>query len=133
MTIGIAPPAGSGPALQDGQWLLGVASGQNGSFQNRLIAHAGGTKAAAIQLAAGVKIFGFATVATNGDSALLPAAIAGTTIFVRNAGAASLSLYAKGTDKINGVASATAYSLAADTSAIFFCALDGAWSAVKTS
>lgn len=133
MTIGIAPPAGSGPALQDGQWLLGVASGQNGSFQNRLIAHAGGTKAAAIQLAAGVKIFGFATVATNGDSALLPAAIAGNTVFVRNAGAASLSLYAKGTDKINGVASATAYSLAADTSAIFFCALDAAWSAVKTA
>lgn len=133
MTVGIAPPAGSGPALQDGQWLLGLASGQNRNFQNRLVAHAGGTKAAGIQLAAGVAIFGFATVVTNGDSAIMPAAIAGTVVCIRNAGAASLSLYAKGTDKINGVASATAYSLSADTSAIFFCAIDSAWSAVKTA
>lgn len=133
MTIGIAPPVGSGPALQDGDWLNAVASGQNGSYQNRLIAHAGGTKAAAIQLAAGVKIFGFATVVTNGDSALLPTAKAGTTVFVRNAGAATLSLYGKGTDKINGVATATAYSLTTDTGAIFFCAIDGAWTAIKSA
>jgi len=133
MTVGIAPPAGSGPGLQDGQWLLAVAGGQNGSYQNRLIAHAGGTKAAAIQLAAGVKIFGFATVATTGDSALLPAAVAGTVCMVRNAGAQTLNLYGKGTDKINGVASATAYTLTTDTGAIFFCAIDGAWTAIKSA
>lgn len=133
MTIGIAPPAGSGPALQDGQWLNALAAGQNRNFQNRLVAHAGGTKAAGLQLAAGVAIFGFATVATGGDSAVLPAAIAGTVIFIRNAGAASMNLYAKGTDKINGVASATAYALSNDVSVIMFCALDGAWSAVKSA
>ena len=133
MTVGIAPPAGSGPALQDGQWLLGVAAGTNKPYQNRLVAHAGGTKAAAIQLADGVAIFGFATVVTNGDSALLPAAKAGTAIFVRNAGAATLSLYGKGTNIINGAATATNYDLLTNTSALFFCAIDGSWSAIKTS
>ena len=131
--IGIQPPLGSGPALQDGQWLNGLANGQNRSFTNGLTAHAGGGKASAYQIPAAVAIIGFATVATTGDSALLPQAKTGTVVMVRNAGANSMNLYAKGTDKINGVASATAYALAADTSALFFCALDAAWSAIKTA
>jgi hypothetical protein len=133
MTIGIAPPVGSGPALQDGQWLNALAAGQNRNFQNKLVAAAGGTKAAAIQLAAGVAMFGFATVANAGDSALLPAAVAGTIICVRNAGAQTLDLYGKGTDVINGTATATAYTLTADQAAIFFCVVTGHWSAVKSA
>ena len=133
MTVGVVPTAGGGPALIDQSYILGLAGGTNRPFQNRLVATAGGTKAAAQQLAAGVAIFGFATVATNGDSALLPKAVAGTVICVRNAGAATLSLYGSGTDKINGVDTATNYDLLTNTSAIFFCALDGAWSAVKTA
>lgn len=133
MAIGTAPPVGSGPALQDGDWLNAIAAGQNRNYQNRLVAHAGGTKAAALVLAAGVAMFRFVTVATNGDSALMPAAKAGTIVCVRNDGAATLSIYGKGTDTINSVATATAYSLASDVSSIFFCALDGDWSAVKSA
>lgn len=133
MTVGIAPPAGSGPALQDGQWLNGVAAGQNRNYQNLLVAHAGGTKAAALVLASGVAIFRFVTVATTGDSALMPAAKAGTIVCVRNDGASTMNLYGKGTDTINSVATATAYTLASDVSAIFFCGVDGDWSAVKSA
>lgn len=132
-TVGIVPGAGSGPALQDGAYLLGIAGGQNKTYQNALVAKAGGTKAAGIQLAAGVALFGFATVASANDSAVLPAALAGSMICIRNAAANTLGLYAKGNDKINGVASATQYSVTSEVSVIMFCVKDGAWSAVKSA
>lgn len=132
MTVGNKPDVG-GPALIDRDWVRGVASGQNQETANRLVAHAGGTKAAALALAENTTIFGFGTVATNADSALLPAAKEGKFVLVRNAGAATLSLYGKGTNTINGSATATAYDLLTNTSALFFCAIDGAWSAIKTA
>jgi len=133
MAIGIVPPTGSGPALQDGDYLLGLSYGINRNFQNALVAKAGGTKAAAIQLAARIAIFSFKTVVTNGDSALLPEAIAGHTVHVRNAGVATLSLYARGANTINGAAAAANYDLTANQSAYFFCAINGAWSAIKSA
>lgn len=133
MTVGVPPTPGGGPALVDQNWLNGLAGGANRSFINGRTATAGGTKAAAYQIPAGVAIVGFSTVATAGDSALLPAALAGTIVCVRNAGVASMNIYGRGTDRINGSTTATAYALVNDTSAIFFCALDGAWSAVKTA
>lgn len=131
--VGRAPPQGSGFQLIDGVWLLQVANGGNRSFRNSLTATAGGTKAAAIQLPAGVQFFQFDTVATNNDSALLPAAKTGLTISVFNDGLATLGLYGRGTDTINQSVTATQYSLTAGQSAIFFCATDGQWAAVKSA
>ena len=133
MIIGIQPPQGSGPALQDGQWLNGLAGGGNNSYTNALVAHSGGTKAAALQIAASIKIVFFGTVAADHDSALLPAAKTRSMVLVYNGGASILDLYGKGTDTINGVATATAYSLNANTSALFFCGKDGQWAAIKTA
>lgn len=131
--VGTAPPVNSRQALQDGRWLRGLANGQNRSAINGLIAHAGGTKAAALQIPAAVSLVQFDTVATNGDSALLPQAKAGTEVCVANSGAATLSLYGRGTDTINDAATATNYDLATNTSARFFCAVDGQWKAIKSA
>jgi hypothetical protein len=119
--------------MPDGNWLLGLADGQNRSVHNGLVATAGGTKAAALAVPAAAALVQFGTVATNGDSGLLPDAVSGTVICIQNAGAATLSLYASGNDTINGGAAAANYDLAANGSAIFFCVVNGNWSAVKSA
>lgn len=126
-------PPNRGFGLQDGNWLLALAGGGNRNFEAGLVAHAGGTKAAALQLPAGVALLELDTVATAADSALLPQAKAGTLVLVRNAGVASANLYGKGTDTINVLATATAYALANGVSALFFCVVDGNWSAIKSA
>ena len=133
MSVGRSPVANSTYALQDGRWLLGVAAGNNRSYQNGITAHAGGTKAAAFQLPAGVQLFEIDTVATNGDSVLMPAAVQGQIVMVFNNGAATLNIYGRGTDTINQSTTATAYTLTAGQTAIFFCAKNGAWGANKTA
>lgn len=125
-----------GFALPDGTWLRGLADGQNFTYKSGITAHSGGTKAAALQLGAvgGTQLmYQLDTVAVNGDSALLPKAVAGTVCAVRNAGGATLSLYGQGTDTINGAATANNYDLATNVAALFFCAKDGAWSAIKSA
>jgi hypothetical protein len=133
MIVGIQPPQGSGPALQDGQWLNGLANGYNRSYINGLTAHAGGTKAAALQIPAAVALVQFDTVTTNGDSALLPQALAGSEVTVISSGAATMSVYGKGADTINNAATATAFSMATNTTARFVCAKDGQWKAILSA
>ena len=52
------------------------------------------------------------TVASAADSVVLPVAIPGSVVFVANAGASSLQLFANGSDTINGTAGATGISVA---------------------
>lgn len=131
MQVGVKP--GSGFRMPDGTWLNGLANGQNRSVQGGFTAHAGGTKAAALQLPAGVSLLSVDTVATNADSVLAPQAKAGVTMCIFNNGAATLDVYGQGTDTINGAATATAYALTAGQAALFFCVADGAWAAIKTA
>lgn len=93
--------------------------------ETAITAHAGGTKAAAYQLTRSLNLV--ATTATNGDSVLLPKAIAGSMVVVTNAGAATLSVYGKGVDTIDGVSTATANSLATTKTRIYVCYATGAW------
>lgn len=95
------------------------------SRETGITAHAGGTKAAAYQLSRSLNLV--ATTATNGDSVLLPKAIAGSIVVVTNAGAATLSVYGKGTDTIDGNSTATADSLATTKTRIYVCYATGAW------
>lgn len=132
-TTGIQPTQGGGPALIDQTWLLGLAGGLNNASVNSLVATAGGTKAAGYQIPAATTLVAFATVASSGDSALLPQALKNTYLLVYNGGAQNLSLYGKGTDTINAVATASAYTLATTAAALFFCAKDGNWGAIKTA
>jgi hypothetical protein len=132
-TVGKPPPFGSSFQLIDGRWILQVANGGNMSYQAGITAHAGGTKAAALQLPANVALFQIDTVATTGDSVLLPAANPGTIIEVFNNGAATLNIFGRGTDIINQTATATQYLLTAGQVATFFCAKTGVWAAAKTA
>lgn len=137
----VGTPPGTGPALVDGVWLNGLAGGTNYSYQSGITAHAGGTQAAAVQLAAGINMVDVDTVTTTGDSVALPQCVAGTYLFVANAGAQTLDVYGSPTvnsltaanDTINGTAGSTAYTLTNNTNAIFFCAKNGAWKAGKIS
>lgn len=129
--IGNAPNNGFG--MPDGLWLNGLANGTNRSFANGIVAHAGGGKDDAFQIPASKSMVSIDTVATAGDSLLLPQAVAGTWLMVRNAGVESANLYGKDTNQINGAATANAYALASNVSALFFCAVDGQWSAIKSA
>ncbi len=95
------------------------------SREDSITATAGGTKAAARAL---TRTNNHITVcATGGDSVLLPKAIAGSRVVVRNDGAASCNLFGKGTDTINGVATGTATALAAAKAIELVCFTTGAW------
>lgn len=133
--IGIPPNNGGGPALVDQSWLNGLAAGANHNYKNNAVAHAGGGQAAATQIPAAVALYRIATVATENDSVQMPRAVAGTIVMVSNAGAETAAIYAKnGTaDQINGAANNVAFALATATSAVFFCALDGQWAAIKSA
>lgn len=131
--VGTAPAKNARQALQDGLWLNGLANGQNRSYVNGITAHSGGTKAAAFQLPAAVSLIEVDTVAADNDSVLAPQAAKGATFLIFNAGAHTLNIYGRGTNTINGAATATAYSLTTGQTAIFFCAKDGSWAAVKTA
>ena len=131
--IGNAPGKNSREALQDGLWLNAVVNGQNRSFINGITAHAGGTKAAALQLPAAVSFIEVDTVATNNDSVLAPQALSGTEFKVFNAGANTLAIFGRGTDTINLSATTVAYTLTTGQTASFFCSKNGSWAAIKTA
>ncbi len=137
--VGIAP--GNGFQTVDGTWLNGLAQGVNYAAANGLTAHAGGTQAAAIAVPPNAYMIEFDIVATTGDSTYLPQCLNGGIGFVRNAGLQTLDIYGNATvnpvtgiaDTINGTAGSTAYTLATNTSAVFFCAKNGNWSAIHGS
>jgi hypothetical protein len=137
----VGQPPGTGPALQDGIWLNGLAGGTNHVYQYGITAHAGGTQASAFQLPQNVALIQVSTVATTGDSVALPQCVQGSWLMLSNAGANTLDVYGSPTtngltaakDTINATAGTSAYTLATNTNAIFFCPTNGAWAAGKIS
>lgn len=118
----------TGFAMQNGSMLLDMFARifQGGiSRENAITATAGGTKAAARVLTKSINVI--TVCATNADSVLLPKAIAGSVVFVVNAGAASAQVFGKDTDTINGVDTATGVAQATGISAAYVCAVSGAW------
>lgn len=113
---------GSG-GIQDafGNQLLG------GTPNDALTAHAGGTRAAALQLKYGWNRL--SVVATANDSVALPAAAKGTGLLIVNDGVATAKVFAMvGTsDTIDGIAAATGVSLTNAKRSQFFCFTAGAW------
>jgi hypothetical protein len=96
-----------------------------------IVAHAGGTKAAAFQLGYGFS--NVTTIATGGDSLLLPAAVPGTFCVVANESDTTNAgdIYGQGTDTIDAVATATAFSLAENATVLFACVATGLWISLK--
>lgn len=116
-----------GPFLFSGQFLLRRLTNlfQGGlNRQDNIVAFAGGGGASATQLYRSVNRV--TTVATAADSCALPAAIAGSMVWVINAGANSLTLYPKvgSGNTINGGAS---LAQAAAKTRQYICVTAGAW------
>lgn len=133
MTVG-TPPI-TGPALQDGTWLIGLAGGLNCTFISGLTAHSGGGQANAFPIPSGIYLVEFDTVAAGNDSAGLPFAVAGTEIVViNNAATNAMLVFANpGTNPLTGAAdtlnggAGTSLSVAAHSVVDLFCAKNGVW------
>jgi hypothetical protein len=101
------------------------------SFQNGLTALAGGGQTGATLISRTTTRF--TTVATTADSALLPAAAAGLSYTVINAGAASMNVYPAVGDAINAGSVNAAFAVANAKSAVFNCAVNGIWNAILSA
>lgn len=76
----------------------------------------------------------FTTVATAADSAQLPKAKPGRMRVVINAAAANaMAVFPQTGESINAIAADSAFSVAANKTAIFFCAVTGVWNSVLTA
>lgn len=104
-------PFQSGFRLVRGEDLNANFASPGLSTQQGVTATAGGTRAAAFPVTA--SITNVTTVATAADSLVLPVASAnlGETFTIYNNGANNLTLYANGSDTINGTAGATGISI----------------------
>lgn len=123
----------SGALLLSGGTMTGNIAFSNGNYlvegaSNALTAHAGGTQAAALQLANQVNRV--TTVATAADSVKLPASAAGLAIAVINNGANVMQVFGAGTDTINGVATATGVPQQPNSVVIYYSAVAGLWQAL---
>lgn len=110
-------------------WTVFESAGGNIVFSSAdaLTAHAGGTKALALPLTANINTI--SVCATALDSVLAPPAVAGWVSVITNNGVAGCAVYGAGTDTINGVATATAYWLAAGQTVVLWSTVAGKWNA----
>ena len=92
---------------------------------DNITAFAGGGKAGATVLK--TQTVRVTTVATNGDSVLLPASVAGYELLVINHGANSMQVFGAGTDTIDDIATATGAAQMANSLVIYSCATAGSW------
>lgn len=102
-----------------------------GTVTNGITAFATGGQANAVALTSTINRV--TTVASAADSVRLPAAVAGTVLFVANAGANSMNVFPATGEVVNALSANAAYAMAANTRAAFFCAVNGVWSAVLSA
>ena len=132
--------------LQPGDFIAGVAQGQNATFAT-LKAHAGGGAAAGTPVPPTAKFINIGTVATAADSLLLPFAIPGQEKWFFNNTATSATIYAQtALNPISGIAdaintgasgagqvSAASFAIAAGVRQVYFCSVAGQWSVVMSA
>ena len=121
-----------------GAWYAeGLGAGYSGSLVtfstlNGITAHAGGGQASAVPLTAMMNRI--TTVATAGDSVVLPASYPGLNLTVINAAAVNAcNVFPAGTDAINALGASTAFSLAAGKTAEFYCTNTGQWHSILSA
>lgn len=116
-------------STQQGKWLAqGLGSGFSGnnqtySYADALTANAGAVQAGATPIT--TSIARFTTVASAGNSAVLPAAGPGLDITVINAGSNIMAVFPAGTDQINGLGASNAFSLPPGGVATFLSTVAG--------
>lgn len=127
--IGIIPQPGFREV--DGDWLLGLSGGHNMTFKSG-IASAGTTQATSTQLPDRIAYMQIDTSSAS-QGAALPAAIAGTNIFVGNNTSNNVTIFPSiinnpttaAQDTFNNAA--TSFTLNANTGTSFTCAKNGIW------
>ncbi len=123
-------PPGQGPQLVDGAWLHGLSGGLNQRYAAGLTA-AGSGQSTAAQIPAGYYLVEFDTVASS-TGGYLPFCLPGTTLFIYNNGAQTLTVYPNPTnnpttaaqDTINNT---TSVSISSHAALKFGCAKAGVW------
>jgi len=120
----VAITSTTGVAGQHQRERLQVGLLQESSVDN-IAAFAGGGQANATPLTN--EINRVTTVATAGDSVMLPASLAGLSVAVINAGANAVQVYGSGADTINGAAAASGVSQMPGSATLYMCATAGAW------
>jgi hypothetical protein len=117
-----------------GLWYTeGLANGFSSGFQtfsstDGLVAHAGGGQGAGTPIVSMQNLF--TTVASAGDSGLLPSAKVGMQIDVVNKTATSMNVFPASGETINGQAANTAVAVvggAQGSVTVFFCGTAGQW------
>ena len=73
------------------------------------------------------------TVASGADSVVLPVAVPGSVVFVVNATATSMQVFANGSDTTNGTAGATGVAQAGNKYALYVAADLGQWYRILTA
>lgn len=73
------------------------------------------------------------TVASGADSVVLPSAVAGSVVFVANAGASAMQVFGNGSDTINGTAGATGISVSNNKRILFVAVTNGKWFSLLTA
>lgn len=102
------------------------------SATNAITAAAGGGQANGVALTSTVSRV--TTVATAADSVKLPAATPGAFMIVTNAAAAnSMNVFPQTGEAINALAANAAFAMAANKTAIFYCAVAGTWNSILTA
>lgn len=101
------------------------------SFTDGLVALAGGGQAGATPITTGLTTAG--TVATAGDSVLLPSAAPGAHPLVANAGANSLNVFPAIGEVIGAGAANAAFAIPAGKAAQFFATAPGRWRALLSA
>ena len=107
-------------SLINGNTLNSLFNTLQGSVEDGITAHAGGTKAAAYQLTATISRISVA--ASSSDSVILPTpSFVGQILQVINDGANPIQIFGKNSDTIDGVATATGVALTNADRAFFTC------------
>jgi hypothetical protein len=117
----------SGFRLEDGNTLNSVLASPMWQTNYGITALAGG----ALSSSTPILVLGsnvVSTVASDGDSVVLPSAVAGSIVYMLNADAAqSVLVYGNGSDTINGTAGSTGVSYAAAKRVMFIAVTNGVW------
>jgi hypothetical protein len=130
-TVVVEAAAGAWSAVSTGQGYSG--SLPTGTAISGLTAHAGGGQGSATALPA--LINRVTTVASAGDSVVLPTSVAGMEgLVVVNATATnSMNVFPASGDAINALGANAAFAVAAGKAATFYCANAGQWHAVLSA
>lgn len=138
---GIAMPPNSlyiAVAAAAGSWMVdGTGMGNAGQYPtetavDNLVAHAGGGQGAATVLPA--LLNRVTTVASAGDSVVLPASKSGMNVTVTNAAASnSMNVFPAAGEAINALGANAAFALAAGKTATFYCYTAAQWHSILSA